>query len=46
MQKTQESLKFKNVSVIGGERLDIEDSNEYYVKPALVLVKEIEDEML
>ena len=46
MQKTLESLKAKNVSVIGGERLDIEDSNEYYVKPALVLVKEIEDEML
>ena len=46
MQKILESLKAKNVSVIGGERLDIEDSNEYYVKPALVLVKEIEDEML
>ena len=46
MQKILESLKAKNLSVIGGERLDIEDSNEYYVKPALVLVKEIEDEML
>ena len=46
MQKILESLKAKNVLVIGGERLDIEDSNEYYVKPALVLVKEIEDEML
>ena len=31
MQKILESLKAKNVSVIGGERLDIEDSNEYYV---------------
>ena len=46
MQKTLESLRAKDVSVIGGERLDIEDSDEYYVKPALVLVKEIEDEML
>ena len=44
--KTLESLRAKDVSVIGGERLDIEDSDEYYVKPALVLVKEIEDEML
>ena len=46
MQKTIESLKSKNISVIGGERLEIEDTNEYYVKPALVLVDNIEDEML
>ena len=46
MQKTIESLKSKNISVIGGERLEIEDMNEYYVKPALVLVDNIEDEML
>ena len=46
MQKTIESIKSKNISVIGGERLEIEDMNEYYVKPALVLVDNIEDEML
>ena len=46
MQKTLDSLKSKNINVIGGERLEIEDPNEYYVKPALVLVEKIEDEML
>ena len=46
MQKTLNSLKNKNVSVIGGDRIEIEDPNEYYVKPALVLVEEIEEEML
>ena len=46
MQKTLNSLKNKNVSVFGGDRIEIEDPNEYYVKPALVLVKEIEEEML
>ena len=46
MQKTLDSLKSKNISVIGGERLEIEDPSEYYVKPALVLVENIEDEML
>ena len=46
MQKILDSLKDKGVEVIGGERLKIEDSSEFYVKPALVLVKNIEDEML
>ena len=46
MQKTLDSLKSKNINVIGGERLEIEDPSEYYVKPALVLVENIEDEML
>ena len=46
MQHVLDSLRNKNVEVIGGERLEIEDSDEYYVKPALVLVKNIEDEML
>tara|TARA_B100000475_G_C15006463_1_gene318549 strand:- start:16 stop:1389 length:1374 start_codon:yes stop_codon:yes gene_type:complete len=46
MQETLSSLKNKNISVIGGNRLEIEDPNEYYVKPALVLVEEIEEEML
>ena len=46
MQYVLDSLRNKNVEVIGGERLEIEDSDEYYVKPALVLVKNIEDEML
>jgi aldehyde dehydrogenase (NAD+) len=46
MQETLSSLKNKNISVIGGNRLEIENPNEYYVKPALVLVEEIEEEML
>jgi len=46
MQKILDSLKNKNVQVLGGERLHIEDPKEYYVKPALVLVENIEDEML
>jgi aldehyde dehydrogenase (NAD+) len=46
MQKILDSLKDKGVEVIGGERLEIEDASEFYVKPALVLVKNIEDEML
>ena len=46
MQKILDSLKDKDVEVIGGERLEIEDPSEFYVKPALVLVKNIEDEML
>ncbi len=46
MQQTLNSLRNKNVSVIGGDRIEIEDPNEYYVKPALVLVEEIEEEML
>ena len=46
MQKILDSLKAKEVEVIGGERLEIEDPKEFYVKPALVIVKNIEDEML
>ena len=46
MQKILESLRAKEIEVIGGERLNIEDPDEYYVKPALVLVDEIPDEML
>ena len=46
MQKILDALKDKGVEVIGGERLEIEDPSEFYVKPALVLVKNIEDEML
>ena len=46
MQKILDSLKDKGVEVIGGERLEIEDPSEFYVKPALVLVKNIVDEML
>ena len=46
MQQTLGSLKTKNIQVMGGERLNIEDPKEYYVKPALVLVEKIEDEML
>ena len=46
MQDTINSLKQKGVNVLGGERIEIEDPNEFYVKPALVLVDQIEDEML
>ena len=46
MQSILTSLKDKKIEVIGGERLEIEDPNEYYVTPALVLVDEVEDEML
>jgi aldehyde dehydrogenase (NAD+) len=46
MQEILDSLKSKGVDVIGGERINIEDPKEFYVKPALVLVDAIEDEML
>ena len=46
MQETIESLKSKNIKVIGGDRLKIENPKEYYVKPALVLVNKVEEEML
>ena len=46
MQAILTSLKGKKIEVIGGERLEIENPNEYYVKPALVLVDKVEDEML
>ena len=46
MQETLGSLKSKGIDVIGGERINIEDPNEFYVKPALVLVDEVEEEML
>ena len=46
MQETIESLKGKKIKVIGGDRLKIENPKEYYVKPALVLVNKVEEEML
>jgi len=46
MQEILDSLKSKGVEVIGGERINIEDPKEFYVKPALVLVNDIEEEML
>ena len=46
MQKILTSLRNKGVKVLGGERLEIESPDEYYVKPALVLVDDIVDEML
>ena len=45
MQVILKSLRDKEVKVIGGERLEIEDNNEFYVKPALVLLDKVEDEM-
>jgi aldehyde dehydrogenase (NAD+) len=46
MQGVIESLKNKNVTVHGGQRLEIEDSKEFYVMPAIVEVSKVEDEML
>ena len=46
MQEIIDSIKAKGVEVIGGERINIEDPKEFYVKPALVLVNDIEEEML
>ena len=46
MQEIIDSLKSKGVEVIGGKRINIEDPKEFYVKPALVLVNDIEEEML
>ena len=46
MQKVLDSLKNKGIEVIGGERLEIESATEYYVKPAIVLVDDVVDEML
>ena len=46
MQKVLDSLTSKGIEVIGGERLEIESATEYYVKPALVLVDDVVDEML
>ena len=46
MQKVLDSLKNKGIEVMGGERLEIESATEYYVKPALVLVDDVVDEML
>jgi aldehyde dehydrogenase (NAD+) len=46
MQGVLRSLKEKNVEIHGGQRLDVGDSNEFYVMPAIVEVDKIEDEML
>ena len=40
------SLRDKCVNFIWGERWEIEDPDDYYVRPALVMVDEIEDEMM
>ena len=46
MQDTINSLKDRGINISGGDRIEIEDPNEFYVKPALVLVNQIEEEML
>jgi aldehyde dehydrogenase (NAD+) len=46
MQNVLESLSNKNVKVHGGQRLEVGDSKEFYVMPAIVEVSKIEDEML
>ena len=46
MQSTLENIRSRNIQVTGGERINIGDSNQYYVKPAIVEVENIEPEML
>ena len=46
MQSTLENIRSRNIRVTGGERINIEDPNQYYVKPAIVEVENIEPEML
>lgn len=46
MQAVLKSLKEKNVKIYGGQRLEVGDSKEFYVMPAIVEVSKIEDEML
>jgi aldehyde dehydrogenase (NAD+) len=46
MQRVLESLNNKDVTVHGGQRLEVGDSQEFYVTPAIVEVSKIEEEML
>jgi aldehyde dehydrogenase (NAD+) len=46
MQGVLESIKNKDVTVHGGQRLEVGDPEEFYVMPAIVEVSQIEDEML
>ena len=46
MQRVLESLNNKDVTVHGGQRLEVGDSQEFYVMPAIVEVSKIEEEML
>ena len=46
MQRVLESLNNKDVTVHGGQRLEVGDSKEFYVMPAIVEVSKIEEEML
>jgi aldehyde dehydrogenase (NAD+) len=46
MQSVLKSLAEKNVKIHGGQKLDVGDSNEFYVMPAIVEVDKVEDEML
>jgi aldehyde dehydrogenase (NAD+) len=46
MQNVLKSLSNKNVKVHGGQRLEVGDSKEFYVMPAIIEVSKIEDEML
>jgi aldehyde dehydrogenase (NAD+) len=46
MQSVLKSLEGKKVKIHGGQRLDVGDSSEFYVMPAIIEVDKIEDEML
>jgi aldehyde dehydrogenase (NAD+) len=46
MQNVLKSLKEKNVKIYGGQRLEVADSKEFYVMPAIIEVDKVVDEML
>jgi len=46
MQGVLESISIKDVTVHGGQRLEVGNPEEFYVTPAIVEVSQIEDEML
>jgi len=46
MQEIIKTMRSKGVKITGGERLEIEDPSEFYVKPAIIEVDRIEEEMM
>ena len=46
MQNKLRSLEKKDAKIFGGQRLEIGNSNQFYVSPAIVEVSKVEDEML
>ena len=46
MQRVLSSVKEKDTKIHGGDRLDIGNSSDFYVTPAIVEVSKVEEEML